>query len=125
MGRFHRIQGLPVFEDYTRVGEIMYLEGSMKKLFVFLLCLVAVAGFVFAGDIHPPGAPSLEVALPGYGVDYAAVTPDMVLIMETMGRPDQILAVSNMIENGLPQTPVYNDLKSQIFFIAGDYFLRL
>jgi hypothetical protein len=58
----------------------------MKKLFVLFLCLAAVAGLMFAGDIHPPGIPAL--ALPGYGVDYAAVIPDTVLVMETLEFPD-------------------------------------
>jgi hypothetical protein len=47
----------------------------MKKLLFLFLCLAAVAGFVSAGDIHPPG--SLE--LPGYGVGCEAVAPDTVL----------------------------------------------
>jgi hypothetical protein len=47
----------------------------MKKLLFLFLCLAVVAGFVSAGDIHPPGA----LELPGYGFHEAAVTPDTVL----------------------------------------------
>ena len=75
----------------------------MKKLFVLFLCLVAVAGFVSAGAVHPSGVPAPEV-LPGYGVDYCAVTPDTALIatMPTCGLPDQILVISDMMLSGLP-----------------------
>jgi hypothetical protein len=77
------------------------MEGSMKKLFVLFLCLVAAAGFVSA--VHPPGAPALEV-LPGYGVDYCAVMPDSVLVADMLNElPDQFLAVSDLIVTGLPQ----------------------
>ena len=80
------------------------MEGSMKKLFVLFLCLVAVAGFVSAGTVRPPGATALEV-LPGYGVDDRAVTPDTVLAatLLTFGLPGQILAVSGMILTELPR----------------------
>jgi hypothetical protein len=73
----------------------------MKKLFVLFLCLMAVAGF--AGTVHPPGAVALEMVLPGYGVDYCAVTPDTVLVAETpaYGLPDLILVVSDIM-SGLP-----------------------
>ena len=77
----------------------------MKKLFVLFLCLVAVAGFVSAGAVHPPGPPALEMALSGYGVDCCAVAPDTVLVMEMSahGLSGQILVVSDMILSGLPQ----------------------
>jgi hypothetical protein len=78
----------------------------MKKLFVLFLCLMAVAGFVSAGTVHPPGAPALE-ALPGYVADYCAVTPDTVLTvtMPDYGLPGQILAVPAIImsNSGTPQ----------------------
>jgi hypothetical protein len=75
----------------------------MKKLFILFLCLMAVAGFVSAGTVHPPGASVLE-ALPGYAVDYCAVTPDTVLVIEIAhGLPDQILVVPDLIVTGLPQ----------------------
>jgi hypothetical protein len=73
----------------------------MKKLFVLFLCLMAVTGFVSAGIVHPPGE-TLE-ALPGYGVHEAVVTPDTVLIVETLtyGILNQILEVSDMIPQKL------------------------
>jgi hypothetical protein len=75
----------------------------MKKLFVLFLCLMAAVGFVSANTVHPPGAPSLEV-LPGYGVDYCAVTPDSVLVADMLNElPDQFLAVSDLIVTGPPQ----------------------
>ena len=70
----------------------------MKKLFVLFLCLVAVAGFVSAGAVHPSGVPAPEV-LPGYGVGYCAVTPDTALVAETYGLPDQILIVSDFTQD--------------------------
>jgi hypothetical protein len=75
----------------------------VKKIFLLFLCLVAVAGFVFAGTLHPPGAPAL--ALPGYGVHEAAVTPGTVLAaaLLTYGLPDQILVVSDIMASGLPK----------------------
>jgi hypothetical protein len=45
----------------------------MKKLFLLLLCLAALAGFVLAGAVGPPG--EIPPALPGYGVGYEAVAP--------------------------------------------------
>jgi hypothetical protein len=76
----------------------------MKKLFILLLCLVAFAGLVSAGAVHPPEAlPALEMALSGYGIGYEAVTPDTVLVT---GTPflvsDQILAVPGILVSGLP-----------------------
>jgi hypothetical protein len=56
----------------------------MKKLFVLFLCLMAVAGFVFAGTVHPPGEISLDMTLPGYGAEYRVVTPDTVLVVEVL-----------------------------------------
>jgi hypothetical protein len=74
----------------------------MKKLFILLLCLVAFAGLVSAGAVHPPEAPALEMALSGYGVGYEAVTPDTVLVTP-FWVPDQILAVPDMMVNGMPR----------------------
>jgi hypothetical protein len=73
----------------------------MKKLFVLFLCLAAVAGFVSAGTVHPPGELPLE--LPGYG--YEAVAPDTVLAAALLayGLPDRILAVSDIMASGLPR----------------------
>jgi hypothetical protein len=99
----------------------------MKKLFVLFLCLVAVAGLVSAGTVHPPGAPALETA--GYG--YEAVTPAMVLVMETsfMGFSDQILAVPDIMVSGLPQVvfvvAVDNPVLPDVPMAAVDYPLRL
>jgi hypothetical protein len=56
-------------------GEIIFLGGSMKKLLFLFLCLAVVAGFISAGDIHPPGA----LELPGYSVGCETVVPDTVL----------------------------------------------
>jgi hypothetical protein len=77
----------------------------MKKLFILLLCLVAFAGLVSAGAVHPPEAPALEMALSGYGVGYEAVTPDTVLVTGTpFWVSDQILAVPDMMVSGLPRS---------------------
>jgi hypothetical protein len=86
----------------------------MKKLFVLFLCLVAVAGFVFAGTLHPPGA--LAPALPGYGVHETAVTQSTVLAaaMFTYGLPDQILVVSDIKASGLPQIVFGIAIDSQV-----------
>jgi hypothetical protein len=73
----------------------------MKKLFVLFLCLMAVAGFVSAGTVHPPGTPAL--ALSEYGVGYEAVTPDTVLAVAAHELPGRRLAVSNMESRGLPE----------------------
>jgi hypothetical protein len=80
-----------------------FLEGSVKKLFVLFLCLVAVAGFVSAGAVHPPGASVLEMT--GYGFHEAAVTPVTVLVIETPVESfyDQILVVPDLMVNRLPQ----------------------
>ncbi|MDR1306284.1 MAG: hypothetical protein LBK74_01750 [Treponema sp.] len=84
----------------------------MKKLFILLLCLVAFAGLVSAGAIHPPEAPAPEMALSGYGAGYEAVTPDTVLVT---GTPflvsDQILVVPDILASGLPRS---------IFGLLGD-----
>jgi hypothetical protein len=104
------------------------MEGSMKKLFVLFLCLAAVAGFVSAGTVHPPGENS--PALSGYGVGYEAVTPDTVLITAKLayGLPDQILAVYDMM-CGLPGIVVMMTMHGMILpgAITGtvDYPLRL
>jgi hypothetical protein len=76
----------------------------MKKLFVLFLCLMAVAGFVSAGTVHPPGAQALGMALSENGVYEAAVTPDAVLIVVTLtyGFSDQILAVFDLTVSELP-----------------------
>jgi hypothetical protein len=105
------------------------MEGSMKKLFVLFLCLVAVAGVVSANTLHPPGAPASEV-LPGYGVDYCAVTPDTVLVVDMLNKfPDQILAVSDLIVTGLPQiiftVSIAEPELSDVPIEAVDYPLRL
>ena len=53
----------------------------MKKLIFLLLMAVVMVGLVSAttSAAHPPGAFTLDAVLSGYGVDYAAVTPDTVL----------------------------------------------
>jgi hypothetical protein len=99
----------------------------MKKLFVLFLCLVAVAGLVSAGTVHPPGAPALETV--GYG--YEAVTPATVLVMETsFGEfSDQILAVPDIMINELPQVvfviTIGNPVLPDVPVTAVDYPLRL
>jgi hypothetical protein len=77
----------------------------MKKLFVLFLCLMAAAGFVSAGTVHPPGEMSPEMALSGYGVNDAAVTPDTVLATATLTHelPGQILTVSGIMITELPR----------------------
>jgi hypothetical protein len=91
----------------------------MKKLFILFLCLVAVAGVVSAGTVHPPG--ELSPVMPGYGADYCAVTPDTVLVMAalTYGLPGQILIVSDIAVRELPRTMSDESMKSV------DYPLRL
>jgi hypothetical protein len=75
----------------------------MKKLCVLFLCLVAVAG-LWAGTVHPPGAPALEMT--GYGFYEVAVTPATVLVAETpfWEFPGQILTVPDIMASGLSQT---------------------
>jgi hypothetical protein len=108
------------------------MEGSMKKLFVLFLCLVAVAGFVSAGTVHPPGVLAPET-LPEYGVDCYAITPDTVLVVvtPTYGLPDQILVVSDMIASEMPQINFMiavidpDGMLSDILAAVVDYPLRL
>jgi hypothetical protein len=101
----------------------------MKKLFVLFLCLVAVAGLVSAGTVHPPGAPALEMT--GYGFYEAAVTPAAVLIAETPFREfsDQILAVPDIMVSELPQVVFVitagNPVLPDVPVAAVDYPLRL
>jgi hypothetical protein len=95
----------------------------MKKLFVLLLCLVAVAGLVSAGVVHPPEAPALEMALSGYGVGYEAATPDTVLVTP-FWVPDQILAVPDIMVNGLPIV-LPGDILPDISAVDVGYPLRL
>jgi hypothetical protein len=69
----------------------------MKKLLFLFLCLAAVAGFVMADDIHPPGAPALE--LPGHGVGCEAAIPDTVLA--PLGAVELICLWADQYQAGL------------------------
>jgi hypothetical protein len=75
------------------------LEGSMKKLFVLFLCLAAVAGFVWAEDYRPPGAPALEMT--GYGVGCEAVVPDTVLAVASLEAVELICLWADQYQEGL------------------------
>jgi hypothetical protein len=88
---------MPVFEDYPRMGEIIFFGGSMKKLLFLFVCLAAIAGFVMADDCWPPGAPVLE--LPGYGVGCEAVAPDTVLA--PLGAVELICLWADQYQAGL------------------------
>jgi hypothetical protein len=69
----------------------------MKKLIVLLLMGLAMTGMIAAAvPAHPPGTPALEIALPGYGVHEAAVTPGTVLAPAPplWALPAGVLAVS-------------------------------
>jgi hypothetical protein len=65
----------------------------MKKLLFLFLCLAAVAGFVSAGDIHPPGA----LEMPGLGCE--AVAPDTVLA--PLGAVELICLWADQYQAGL------------------------
>jgi hypothetical protein len=103
----------------------------MKKLFVLFLCLMAVAGSVSAGAVHPPG--EISPALPGYGVDDCAVTPDTVLAAATLGfgLPGRIEVVSDMMIVEMPRivfTVTGIDpgwIVSDVSAAGADYPLRL
>jgi hypothetical protein len=101
----------------------------MKKLFVLFLCLMAVAGIVFAGTVHPPGEISLDMVLPGYGINYAVVTPDTVLVVETLVVSySQILTAPDMMLSGLPTVEIISDTGqrlSDVHVPVVDYPLRL
>jgi hypothetical protein len=73
----------------------------MKKLLVLFLCMAAVAGFVWADDCRPPGAPVLE--LPGHGVGCEAVTPDTVLAVAplTVAEPVSFQVVMAIDEGAI------------------------
>jgi hypothetical protein len=71
----------------------------MKKLLLLFLCMAAVAGFVWANDYRPPGAPALE--MPGYGVGYEAVTPDTVLTMASLEAVELICLWADQYRAGL------------------------
>ena len=87
----------------------------MKKLIFLLLMAVALVGLVSAstGAAHPPGAPALEMALSGYGVDYAAVTPDTVLAEPiTIVLPASFVVVPLISDDSGDQTQRYALIKS-------------
>jgi hypothetical protein len=88
---------MPVFEDYPRMGEIIFFGGSMKKLLFLFVCLAAVAGFAVADDYRPPGAPALELS--GYGVGCEAVAPDTVLA--PLGAAELICLWADQYQAGL------------------------
>jgi hypothetical protein len=89
----------------------MIIGGSVKRLFILLLVMALGAGMVFAtaNPSHPPGAPALEMALPGYGVDFPAFTPGTVLAMAPHNAvtPGQFLAIPVFNGSaGLPQRDI-------------------
>jgi hypothetical protein len=84
----------------------------MKKLIFLLLALVVWVGLVVAGPVHPPGAPAMEIALSGYGVHEAAVTPDTVLAEPvTIVLPASFVVVPLISDGSGDQAPWYTLIK--------------
>jgi len=74
----------------------------MKKLIFLLTLAVALAGFVSANTACQSGNKFLDMALTGYGVQEAAVTPDTVSAVIEL--PEGFLALPDTLESaGMPQ----------------------
>jgi hypothetical protein len=100
----------------------------MKKLIFLLLMAVALVGLISAtaGAAHPPGALALEIALSGYGVHEAAVTPDTVLATQCFfSLPASILALPDTIDfTGQPHNYMIKSIETMTCNWP-DYWLRL